>query len=61
MLGVLVARVLYYEVINNQTEDGGTGSMGEETGSVLCLYVIVSGEMLEHVRGGLGARACIAL
>jgi hypothetical protein len=35
MLGVSVARVLYSEVINNQTECNGTGSMGEENMSVV--------------------------
>jgi hypothetical protein len=35
MLGVSVARVLDSEVINNQTECNGTGSMGEENMSVV--------------------------
>jgi hypothetical protein len=45
---VFAARVLYFDVISNQTEDNGTDSMGEETRSVLCLYVSVLGEMLDE-------------
>jgi hypothetical protein len=36
------------EVICNQTEDNGTGSIGEETRNMLCLYVTVLGEMLDE-------------
>ena len=49
MLGVYAACVLYSEVINNQAGDHETGSMGEKTGGVICLYVIVLGEMLDYV------------
>jgi hypothetical protein len=45
---VFAARVLYSKVINNQTEDNGTGSMGEETKGVFCLYVTALGEMLDE-------------
>ena len=45
MLGVFTARViLYSEVINNQTGDNRTGSMGEETRSLFCLYATVPGK-----------------
>jgi hypothetical protein len=37
MLGVFAACVLYSKIMNNQTEFDGKSSMGEETGSVLCL------------------------
>jgi hypothetical protein len=45
MLGVIVACVWDSEIINNQTEDNGTGDMGEETRSALCIYVIILVEM----------------
>jgi hypothetical protein len=48
MLGVVAAGVLDSEVINNQTEHDGTGSMGEETVRVFCSYVAVLGEMLDE-------------
>jgi hypothetical protein len=49
MLGVFVACVLDSEIINNQTEDNGTGRMGEKTMSMLCLDVL--GEMLDALAG----------
>jgi hypothetical protein len=48
MLGVFAARVLYAEFINNQTEDNGTGGMGEETRTLLCQYVTVLVGMLDE-------------
>jgi hypothetical protein len=58
---VFVASVLDSEIINKQTEENGTGSMGEETRSMLYLDVTVLGEMLdESVVGqlaGLGKTA----
>jgi hypothetical protein len=52
MLGVFVASVLDSDIINNQTEENGTGSMGEETTSVLCLHATVLGEMLDEYVAG---------
>ena len=37
MLGVFVAGVLDFEIIDNQTEEDRRGSMGEETGRMLCV------------------------
>jgi hypothetical protein len=47
MLDAFVASLLDSEIINKQTEDNGTGSMGEEARSMLCLDVTVLGEMLD--------------
>jgi hypothetical protein len=47
MLGVFVASAFDSDIINNQTKDNGTGSIGEETTSVLCLDATVLGEMLD--------------
>jgi hypothetical protein len=41
-----VASVLDSNIINNQTEKNGTGSMIEETACVLCLDPTVLGELL---------------
>ncbi len=63
---MFAARVLYSEVIANQAEDNGTGSIVEETRSVLCLYLTLLGEMLdksiidELLLGGLGTAAALS-
>jgi hypothetical protein len=47
-LGVFVSGVLDSEIIDNQTEEDRTDSMGEETGRMLCGHVAEFGEVLDE-------------
>jgi hypothetical protein len=48
MLGVFAAGVFDSESTGSQTEEGGTGSMGVESGRMLSWYVAEFGEVLDE-------------